>query len=1251
MVSANALMLRAGLVKLGEKFYREFDSRLEEIYILPLGGEQEITEADRTFPIVSRIGDLFIHCENPEHLLLLGNSGMGKSSFGLNFCKRVWNGIKDGATDLPIPLYIHLPSYRAHLEKGLLPAVLTEAYLTIEEQKEVVEKSRLLLILDGFDEVSIVGDIYQSQGWDRNGLHISTLVCSRPEVFSYRDISTILGNPTIFYLQSFNEEQTSTYLKAYLEREEHSSELFGKKGKEKEPCTLTVEGYLEWLEKIPSLKALATTPFLLSVIAQTLPSIIQSLLEESSGEIEQRHFTQNELFKFFLAHWFQKQAERVKSQGALPELRTEQIADYMRAYAQNLAGSRMGLDGQLDESPLNEEESLRLEFIEPAHDKALLEQYYGANPKKRHARLFFKEKKDGSKKPIEESIRLIRSGCLLHMVDGRFKFLHKSIAEYLANQELMEGLMGKYDHYLDVLLQGEGQSLNRKLLKDIGMIAGLAEEVKAAADFRALLNNILEQSKKKPGLAYAASNAITILNYAGIDFSRRDLSDVQIPEANLSGGTFVGTNFDGANLSKVYFGNANLRNASWRGALVEGIEFGEALCSLPAKIKAFMDLHLKSETIGILGKDNRLYTLNLNDLHKKATTKNLYFPFLSPSSRTNFNIILGDLSRLLLLTVGMFVLGIILYEIATMWFKPIPLRTSGIQKNYFIDFSDRSENADMRRCRIFLESLGGSTDSYLIKAVSVLFYSAIFLLSTLGKYTKSSLASDLLSYYIRLCLVLEEGKEWSLALLLICAATITYYGLAIYRTISSFTVIPVSYFYKCEGNILVSGHQNGTIRIWLDMKNLTVPLSFGGREAYKFITLTGHVSSIISFACTLGNSLLASGSKDRSIRLWQLPEGKFIRLLEGHQKGVTSLAFSERQWIASGSEDRTVRLWQISDGTTVLVLRGHSGTVTSLVFTIDNKWLASGSEDESIRLWQLPMGEAGRILRGHQGAVTALAIISDKKILISGGQDKTIRFWSAWESSAALEFAEKRKAKLCLNGLNITESLHLSSANQTLCEQRGSIGLPNPGAHLKYQAWCTLFQPISGTASSGPQPSLIGTMRDGTISSRSISEISWVVSVARKKDSAHVFLILEGIKQHKRFIVRAELTENHSHVTISLALLDNLKRFKASVSSYEVNQFEIEAKQGEILLRNIQCDQRKKIYYSRRGDAAIGSRSIFAQNTETHSCVSWARKQIRLIGLDMPSKWHNVVVTLPSDVTQMEEGSSAHTIKMSDLCL
>jgi dipeptidyl aminopeptidase/acylaminoacyl peptidase len=164
-------------------------------------------------------------------------------------------------------------------------------------------------------------------------------------------------------------------------------------------------------------------------------------------------------------------------------------------------------------------------------------------------------------------------------------------------------------------------------------------------------------------------------------------------------------------------------------------------------------------------------------------------------------------------------------------------------------------------------------------------------------------------------------------------------------------------------------------------------------------TLTGHSRGINSVAISPDGQTLASGSNDKTIKLWQLSTGDELRTLTGHSglsAGVYSVAFSpDGQTLVSGSDDKTIKLWQVDTGRQIRTFTGHTCGIRSVAISRNGKTLASGESfsDNTIKLWDLATGQELHTLTGHSHTVTSLAISRDGKTLASGSVDKTTKVW------------------------------------------------------------------------------------------------------------------------------------------------------------------------------------------------------------------------------------------------------------------
>ncbi|KAI9040412.1 WD40 repeat domain-containing protein [Aspergillus affinis] len=185
-----------------------------------------------------------------------------------------------------------------------------------------------------------------------------------------------------------------------------------------------------------------------------------------------------------------------------------------------------------------------------------------------------------------------------------------------------------------------------------------------------------------------------------------------------------------------------------------------------------------------------------------------------------------------------------------------------------------------------------------------------------------------------------------------------------------------------DGRLLASGSRDKAVRLW-------DPASGALQQ-----TLEGHTSSVRSVAFSPDGRLLASGSNDGTVRLWDPASGALQQTLEGHTDWVRSVAFSpDGRLLASGSADTTVRLWDPASGALQQTLEGHTSSVQSVAFSPDGRLLASGSADKTVRLWDPASGALQQTLEGHTDWVHSVAFSPDGRLLASGSADKTVRLW------------------------------------------------------------------------------------------------------------------------------------------------------------------------------------------------------------------------------------------------------------------
>ena len=156
--------------------------------------------------------------------------------------------------------------------------------------------------------------------------------------------------------------------------------------------------------------------------------------------------------------------------------------------------------------------------------------------------------------------------------------------------------------------------------------------------------------------------------------------------------------------------------------------------------------------------------------------------------------------------------------------------------------------------------------------------------------------------------------------------------------------------------------------------------------------LKGHTNAIDTLAFAVppgGRLLLASGSHDKTARIWDVATGECRRVLEGHTNYVYGVALApDASRLATASWDKTARIWSVSDGRCLQTLQGHAKEVSCVAWSPDGNLLATGGWDRSIKFWS-PDGTLSRNIENLDNEIRSVMFTADSRELLYtwGGPD------------------------------------------------------------------------------------------------------------------------------------------------------------------------------------------------------------------------------------------------------------------------
>ncbi|KAG0286236.1 WD repeat-containing protein 38 [Linnemannia gamsii] len=510
------------------------------IFIPPMAKANLQARDDALFPLIDKVQEFLV--SEREVMLILGDSGAGKSTYNRHLEHKLWTEYYEGG---PIPLYIHLSTIdnpaQDMIEKQLQILDIPDDHI-----QELKELRQFILICDGYDESQLTANLHKANCLNQLGEWRAKMIISCRSQFLDSDyLDRFVPETTNHHkairmdlfqeavITPFSESQVKDYVEQYVPLE---------------PRIWVTEDYMRMLTKIPNLMDLVRNPFLLTLALEVLPAITKQKEDFSTIRITRVH-----LYDIFVVHWLNVNKQRLESNTLSAEDRIvyDHLLDagfiYMGIdYSTRLASA---IFEKQDGNPL-------VQYIHVQDQNTWKAKFFGMDPEVRL---------------LQESAPLTRSG-------NYFLFIHRSMQEYFFSRVIyspVETDENEFDPQVETaapasfLFDGSSPLFQRNLLKEHSIIQFLCDRVNLIPEFEKQLRAVIDQSKTDASVTIAATNAITILVKAGANFNGANLRNVKIPGADLSSGQFDSAQFQGADLTGVNLTQSWLRQANLSGALME----------------------------------------------------------------------------------------------------------------------------------------------------------------------------------------------------------------------------------------------------------------------------------------------------------------------------------------------------------------------------------------------------------------------------------------------------------------------------------------------------------------------------------------------------------------------------------------------------------------------------------------------------------------------------------------------------------
>lgn len=241
----------------------------------------------------------------------------------------------------------------------------------------------------------------------------------------------------------------------------------------------------------------------------------------------------------------------------------------------------------------------------------------------------------------------------------------------------------------------------------------------------------------------------------------------------------------------------------------------------------------------------------------------------------------------------------------------------------------------------------------------------------------------------------------------------------------------------------VSVSQDSCLKFWkLDVNNFVDE----PQQLHCSYTELAHQKDINCVSIAPNDKMIATGSQDKTAKLWSSDGLNLLGIFRGHKRGVWSVRFSPvDQILLTTSADCTMKIWSLSELNCLRTLEGHDSSVLRGEFMSKGMQIITSGADGLIKLWSIKTAECVHTMEKHEGRVWAIAVSNDEEYVISGGSDSLLVKWKD-VTMEKKEREAKLQQDLALQEQTLSNLLH---SKQLLKALKLAIRLDRPQQVLK----------------------------------------------------------------------------------------------------------------------------------------------------------------------------------------------------------